>query len=737
MKLLIFQCRKIGEREEIGMKLRNCMLLIMAFYLMLNLSACGNKGKEYVERAIALPEEINFVADVIIMEDGNLEIGGVNIDDSLIGIWESKDNGANWENVLDLSECIKGKNDLEGVQLTLTENLEGMVTVITEENLYFYHFNSDGTIKQIENNIVEKVMDYNINDLGYVAESTVFCRTQDEKYLLCDMTTGKINEFELPNETFISYCIEQGCVYILTNKGVKSCNLKGELKELGEASVKNLNQYVKTAKMGIDKGFSVSEKDGEMAIFFADQSEILCFKGEDSKTIINKTKTSLGRESVFLQKLYLLDNEEVLMLAQDNEESILSKFVLEEKKKGKKALTIYSLEDNMSVQELVHMYQKKHPTVDVELQIGISDETITREDAIKRLNSSLISENGPDIILFDGLPYEKYIEQGLLEDIKPFVETQAEEQHLFSKMLDTYSVGEKQYGVPLFFSVMSMTSVNQIGDMNTMQDFMSQVESCAKNGEKSVFEKWSFDQIVSMLYRLYVANSMNGTEEPDAKKIEEFYAAVKQLYEMEDMKEVEEAGKTFDNISLIPLPYNNCDAVIANDVQMSLDYIVLMNDIKKVELMRQNQIQNKLLIENNLLCVPMMSLGILSKSSNLEIAKEFISFALSDETQRQLDYAGLYVNEDVMKERLGELEAENFEIQTESGSERELQFKELSEDDVQKWLDDFENASCISEADWQLFRMIMEEVPKVAKGKQSEEAAAKEACRKMKLYLDE
>lgn len=699
------------------MNVRKIMLLFTGMLLLIGLSACNKSGKEYVEKTLELPEGITYASDIVKMEDGKLEIAGINREDSVIGIWESEDNGSSWKKIQDLGEFLKGKENVEDVRVELTEQGEGMLIIQTQELPYFYYFDLAGTVRKIENSNAWKIRENEIVELGYVSGSTLFCRTQDEKYLLCDMTSGDAAELDLAKKRVLSYCAEGEDLYVLTEKGILCFDKQAKPKELEHDAVKNVKKYLKTAKLGMDTGFTVFHCNGELEVCLSDETEIVCFRGKDSKTIMNRTKTSLGRETVFLQKLYLLENEEVLMLAQDDEESILAKFIQEETKKGKKALTIYSLEDNMSVQELVHMYQKKHPTVDVELQIGISDETITREDAIKRLNSSLISENGPDIILFDGLPYEKYIEQGLLEDIKPFVETQAEEKHLFSKMLDIYSVDGKQYGVPLFFSMMSMTSVNEIGDMNTMQDFMSQVEACAKDGEKSVFEKWSFDQIVAMLYRLYVADSVNGMEEADAKKIEEFYVAVKKLYEMEDMKEVEEAGKNFDNISLIPLPYNNCDAVIAGDVQMSLDYLVLMSDIEKVESIRKKQLPNKLLPEkDNLRCVPMMSMGVLNKSSDSEAAKEFLAFALSDKVQKELNYAGLYVNADAMEEKLAEF---------------------LSKDDTKKWLDDFENTSCVSEADWQLFRMIMEEVPKVAKGEQSEEAAAKEACRKMKLYLDE
>ena len=51
----------------------------------------------------------------------------------------------------------------------------------------------------------------------------------------------------------------------------------------------------------------------------------------------------------------------------------------------------------------------------VELWVGMEDEAaLTRTDAIKQLNTELMSGSGPDLIVMDGLSVEKYTDMGLL-----------------------------------------------------------------------------------------------------------------------------------------------------------------------------------------------------------------------------------------------------------------------------------------------------------------------------------
>ncbi len=135
--------------------------------------------------------------------------------------------------------------------------------------------------------------------------------------------------------------------------------------------------------------------------------------------------------------------------------------------------------------------------------------------------------------------------------------------------------------------------------------------------------------------------------------------------------------------------------------------------------------------------MPRISLGILSKDSNNETAEDFVSFALSYDVQKEIDYAGLYMNKTAMEKKLADINSETLEVETINGSVGELTFEKLTDNEIQDWISDLETSSFIFESDQQIFRIIMEEMPDVAKGMISEKDAAQEACRKINLYLDE
>ena len=105
--------------------------------------------------------------------------------------------------------------------------------------------------------------------------------------------------------------------------------------------------------------------------------------------------------------------------------------------------------------------------------------------------------------------------------------------------------------------------------------------------------------------------------------------------------------------------------------------------------------------------------------------------------QKEIDYAGLYMNKATMEKKLADMDSETLQVETVDFSAIELPFEQLTEGEIQDWISDLETSSFICEADQQIFRIIMGEMPNVAQGKTSEKDAAEEACRKINLYLDE
>ena len=125
------------------------------------------------------------------------------------------------------------------------------------------------------------------------------------------------------------------------------------------------------------------------------------------------------------------------------------------KKNDKPALTVYMLEDDDNVWKSVGAFNTANPEYNVKVEVGISEEdSVTRTDAIKNLNTELMAGEGPDIIFLDGLPIESYIEKGILADLSEPMETLEENgETLFENVASAYEREGKKYAVPAFFSV--------------------------------------------------------------------------------------------------------------------------------------------------------------------------------------------------------------------------------------------------------------------------------------------
>ena len=83
------------------------------------------------------------------------------------------------------------------------------------------------------------------------------------------------------------------------------------------------------------------------------------------------------------------------------------------------------------------------------VEIEVIDYGAVRDaDALLRLNSELASGNGPDLLLLDGMPYERYARQGLLLDLNPYLDSGAgglQRSELFAGPLRAMSYDDGLY----------------------------------------------------------------------------------------------------------------------------------------------------------------------------------------------------------------------------------------------------------------------------------------------------
>ena len=138
---------------------------------------------------------------------------------------------------------------------------------------------------------------------------------------------------------------------------------------------------------------------------------------------------------------------------------------------SKDKLRVYSLKKHGEIQQAVSLFQEKCPELEVTFEVGYTGEDgVELSDAIRTLNTELMSGNGPDILVLDGLPADSYIEKGILEDITSIVDQ--EKENIFYNIISAYNKKESIYQIPTTFSVPIILGDAEVIDAKNRKELM-------------------------------------------------------------------------------------------------------------------------------------------------------------------------------------------------------------------------------------------------------------------------
>lgn len=733
-------------------------LKIISFLLatVLLLTACSQKvtennlGKKelqqqenYQEEVFLLSNEIAVIGEIVQQQDSTIRLIGRTQEEEVF-VWDSKDNGTTWEEVQNLTELLR-EEGIDSQDISIKMNRDGRIVLQvfngTEEKWYLLNKNFE--VEEITEKVEKFIEENMIQTLEWISEDTLFGLTVFQEGVFIDLEQGKSESIEVDG-AIRAHTIKDNVLYLLTDSGIQGIDISSHQKtDIPEAG-KIIAEYVSQLSFSIRTDVELCITDDESSIYVIDGEAGYIFTSQGGKKIFERGKNSLGDENVILQGIIPLEEGKFLAAVQTDNGKILYCYTEQKQQQttatqdSQGSLIIYSLKDNVNIRQMVYLYQKAYPDMDITYEAGIEDDEISEEEAIKVLNTRLASGEGPDIIVLEGLEYEKYIQQGILEEVSEFAKAECDSQDLFRGILSAYTYEGGQYGIPTYLSLMMMSgNVDVTEQTDTLETLAGFFEKTAQGASAPVFENWSFDQIVSITYRNYLLNKENTLGDIGQEELEAYYSLISELYQMTDMEEVETGGKTLGNISVQPIGYNNMDLVLTGEVCIALDYLAVPDDVRKAEILKENNYSNILLQnDDEIYYVPMISFGIV-KGENSESARQFISYMLSEEVQESFDYAGLPVNRQVMLQKLKGFETGTVEILTEEGGENTFVYNGVDENALNEWMKIFDNMSYASIAEQNVFNIIMENAEEVVSGEMSAEKAAETAYRKLSLYLAE
>lgn len=471
--------------------------------------------------------------------------------------------------------------------------------------------------------------------------------------------------------------LEDGTVYAADADGFFRC-------DAGDTNWQKLLQ-------GIDTGFSLSDQWCRDIVALSDGSVYAWFGSESGDKIM----------------IYRYDPDAVTEVTEE--------------------LTLYTVEESFFLQQAAVQYHKQHPEIliHVDAAISMTDKYSGNADyqqIYQDLNTSLTSGSGPDLMVMDHLKLDTYASKGLLFNLQEILQPMEEDGTLLSNITTAYEEADgRRYAVPLQFGLLLAVG------RDVQPEEMSSMDAIAKT--------------VSGKAESYLGDRTCG------ELVEEFYPLIvddilqnRQVNRDTLRPWLEDLKKIADNCGILPSRKEGRAANIwdlGSDVKLVLQetdgFNQAMTPYAVAELLNANVVS----VENAF--YPKMVIGINSRSEHVEIAKDFLQFALSEELQSVDTYEGFPVNAKALETQAAadRSMAEAYTTYDIDGSTAEFAIKAYSEETANHLMELCKAATLCLKEDTQIETSLTESLQAYLNGQASVEEAMDAVEGSLKMYLAE
>ncbi len=379
-------------------------------------------------------------------------------------VLRSTDNGASWVKE-DLAWLAKMKEENKYI-LTMAIGADGMAAVVwtepeegTEESGSGVQLKMDMQVTLIKTDGTEVPVDMKleegewwINGVYISDDGEIFATAggpnlyevkedgSSEKYLTIDGYSLDLVQFHGNLMLLDGYNVDVPLIY------------DREAREYIEDEV--LSEFVRENFQDRD-GYAGKSHDlflvsgGDDTIYLAANAGVYrhVLGGSAMEQVIDGNLNILGNPAYKIMDMLVADNNEFLMVLTGER---MTRFVYDPNVPSRpdEKLQVWSLEDESVIRQAISEYQKENPAVYVEYEIGLAGNSMTREDAIKNLNTRIMAGKGPDVLVLDNMPMDSYIEKGILMDIGPLLDGMEGEEAVFPNVVEALKKDGHVYTVP-------------------------------------------------------------------------------------------------------------------------------------------------------------------------------------------------------------------------------------------------------------------------------------------------
>ena len=756
------------------MKIKRMLSAVLVFALVLGcFSGCGKENKEetgealmpsisttatgrYVEREIPLPA-CRYTKDMVMLTDGRLRLA-LQEESGNILICTQGTGENTWETDFLPTEILSSGN-VESVALSP----DGTVFCDTMEQLgeksfkpHLWVIDPEGTCRELPlaYEDLNPEMGYFIPYADFTDDGRLMAQIYVTDMREIHLTTGEMsgNLNELADLLFRAGCGGDD-VFMLTMTG-GSYHHDGETTALPDVLKAQIDAALEADFGNTPKIVFWENSDGYL--FFTTYTGLYSYipGGSVTEELIGGTRTSLGDPTCIPTALTGTGDGSFYLLCQLNQQPTLCHFTYDEDAPvvADTQLRIYSLYPDDDLTQMVSQFQKANQDITVEMEIGLSGEDgMTETDAVRTLNTEILAGNGPDLICLDGFNLQSYLEKGVLADVSHVLN---QGDPLLRNITDCYDEDGKICAVPTTFTFPAMYGkeeyVSQIHDLPSLVEVAKQAKA-AIAPESRVVNGMHPIPMTDQYYDSCSAAWMHPDGTLDREKLTEFYAAMKELYALDEpfrqanaewMEEVRIEYETGTN-QIIPGQYTDVGGVfyvfdgIAHLSAGTLDgmYSYSMALAGEKEYLGDGYIMRPLDGQATNVFLPRRIMGILAEAAHPQAAEKFLSFMLSDEVQAKDLTTGFPVNKVTFDREMSEDRYVDSVISDGPDRSYHAQWPDAARrQELRGWV---ENLSTPANTNRTIRYMVMEPLWDCCNGIITPEQAAEKALQELNLYLSE
>jgi len=753
---------KIRSYKEIGMKniFKKTMLLLLSIILIFS-TAC-NKGESsasdingkqtamgrYVEKILEYPlENIKGVNKMIKRSDGSLDYY-MRLEEDPYNVLYNTEDGINW-NKVDMpwyDEIAKTGYDIASIAYDKNDNIYALATGGENWEFKIFKVKADNQVEEIKidwkKSEIEGIGVY-ITDMQIANNNDlILCQTGNG---IMQYSSEGVFKSQYGNSDTDNFTVSGDSVFIIDRESSQVAIYDSNTYELLKSVPYDNMTY--EACLSAGKGGSV---------YLTDRSGVYRLAEEGSlwERIIDGELASLSIPSQYFSGIIEGNNSNFYMTYGNDSSCAIVKYEYDENLSSMPGteLTVYTLAENKTLRQAVGEFQHKNSDIKVNIKVGIDDKSsVTKTDAIKALNTELLSGKGPDLILLDGMPIDSYISKGVLSDLSDVLTTVKNSgEDLIEDVANVYKKDSKIYAVPTKFIVPAMWIDEQYSkEMESLDELTDFAE---KHNDKQVFTYSSPEDLIRLFSLTSAPFWRDDNGNIKDNEFKEFLVDIKRINDANKKFIIDKTSDDKQNKggngnnpmmqSMVDSMSNStdifswafgrtyascCNLISYNSV--NIPNLAIKHRNAGVVIPLPGQLQG--------VFVPVSSIGINANSHQIDIAKEFVEVMLSSSVQNAKTYDGFAINKKSLEFGAeGKVNSDVY-IGSSNSDGEELSGPLPTAEELNKVKELCLSLTTPSIVDETLLEMIIDETKGYFTGEKTIEKAVEDVKEKTKLYLSE